>query len=268
MRLERFNQLFGIEGKVAVVTDCEGLASKEVAPLLAEAGATVIIADRDTKSSAAIVEQIKSAGGQGVAIATDVEKEADVVALFQKVRDTYGRVDILVNCAGLNANQPLTETSAAIWDEVQSVNLRSVFFCMREAVKLMLEAGKGGRIVSITTIGSERPVLHGNAAYCPSRAGVTMLTKTTAYDHAKDGILANLVLPGAVMGKTRFHASSLAAMQAGRKLEGSGTDPNHLPLGMMKDPMDIATAVLYLVGPSGSYITGQAISLDGGFFIA
>lgn len=268
MRLERLNQLFGIEGKIAVVTDCGGLASKEVGPLLAEAGATVIVADRDIASSTAIVEQIKAAGGQGEAIATDVEKEADVVALFQKVRAKHGACDILVNCAGLNANQPLTETTAAIWDEVMSVNLRSTFFCMREAVKVMLEAKRGGRIVSITTIGSERPVLHGNSAYGPSRGGVTNLTQNVAYDYAKDGILANLVLPGAVIGKTRFHESSLAAMQAGYKLSGSGTDPNHLPLGMMKDPMDIAAAVLYLVGPSGSYITGSAITLDGGFFIA
>lgn len=268
MRLERFNQLFGIEGKIAVVTDCGGLASKEVGPMLADAGATVIVADRDTASANAIVEQIRAAGGQGEAIATDVEKETDVVALFQQVRAQHGACDILVNCAGLNANQPFTETTTAIWDEVMSVNLRATFFCMREAVKLMLDAKRGGRIVSITTIGSERPVLHGNGVYGPSRGGVTNLTKNVAYDHAKDGILANLVLPGAVMGKTRFHESTLAAMQGGYKLSGSGTDPNHLPLGMMKDPTDIAAAVLFLVGPSASYITGTAITLDGGFFLA
>ena len=268
MRLERLEQLFSIKGKLAIVTDSGGLASKEVGPVLADAGATVVIADRDTASAAAIVEQIKAAGGEAQAIPTDVEKEAEVVALFHQLRKQYGRCDILVNCAGLNANQPLTETTTEIWDEVQSVNLRSTFFCMREAVKLMLDAKNGGRIVSITTIGSERPVLHGNAAYGPSRSGVTALTKNVAYDYAKDGILANLVLPGAVMGKTRFHESSLAAMQAGYKLSGSGTDPNHLPLGMMKDPTDIAAAVLYLVGPSGSYITGSAITLDGGFFLA
>ena len=268
MRLDRLKDLFGIEGKIAVITDCGGLASRDVGPVLADAGATVVVADRDAQSAAAIVEQIKAAGGEAQAIVTDVEQEAQVIALFDQVRKQYGRCDILVNCAGLNANQPLTETTTAIWDEVMSVNLRSTFFCMREAVRLMLEAKRGGRIVSITTIGSERPVLHGNSAYGPSRGGVTNLTQNVAYDYAKDGILANLVLPGAVMGKTRFHESSLAAMQAGYKLSGSGTDPNHLPLGMMKDPTDIAAAVLYLVGPSGSYITGSAITLDGGFFIA
>lgn len=268
MRLERLQQLYGIEGKIAVITDSGGLSSKDVGPVLADAGATVIIADRDTASAQAIVDQVKAAGGQAQAIPTDIEQEAQVVALFDQVRKQHGRCDILVNCAGVNANQPLTETSTAIWEEVYSVNIRSTFFCMREAVKLMLEAGQGGRIVSITTIGSERPVLHGNGAYNSSRGAVTLLSKSTAYDYAKDGILVNVIQPGAVMGKTRFHETTLAAMQKGYKLSGSGSDPNHLPLGMMQDPTDIGAAVLFLVGPSAGYITGETLALDGGFFIA
>lgn len=269
MQLEKIRKLFSIEGKVAVVTDHGGLASKDVGPVLADAGATVIIADQDTDSAAMIVEQIKAAGGEAHAIDTVIEQEEQVIALFDQVRKQFGRCDILVNCAGVNANQPLTETSAEIWDEVYSVNIRSTFFCMREAVKLMREVGKGGRIVSITTIGSRRPVLHGNGAYSSSRASVTMLTKTVAYDYASEGILANVILPGAVVGKTRFHETTLAALNSGqRSLSGSGGDPNHLPLGQMKDPTDIAAATLFLVGPSAGYITGETLALDGGFFIA
>ena len=268
MRPERLQKLFGIEGKIAVITDSGGLSSKNVGPVLADAGATVIVADHDTTSANAIVEQIKAAGGQAQAVVTDIEQETEVVALFEQVRKQYGRCDILVNCAGVIANQPITETTTAIWDEVYSVNTRATFFCMREAVRLMLEAGQGGRIVNITTIGSERPVLHGNSAYNSSRGAVTLLTRSTAYDYAKDRILANVVLPGAVMGKTRFHETTMAAMQKGYTLSGSGVDPNHLPLRMMQDPTDIGAAVLFLVGPSGSYITGETLALDGGFFIA
>jgi NAD(P)-dependent dehydrogenase (short-subunit alcohol dehydrogenase family) len=268
MRIERLRQLFGIEGKIAVITDSGGLSSKDVGPVLADAGAAVIVADSDTQSANAIVEQIKSTGGQAQALATNIEKEAEVVALFERVRKEHGRCDILVNCAGVNANQPITDTTTAVWDEVYSVNARATFLCMREAVKLMLEAGNGGRIVSITTIGSERPVLYGNGAYNSSRGAVTLLTRSTAYDYAKHGILANVILPGAVVGKTRFHETTLARLQAGGSLAGSGTDPNHLPLGMMKDPTDIGAAVLFLVGPSASYITGATLALDGGFLIA
>jgi len=134
---------------------------------------------------------------------------------------------------------------------------------MREGVRLMLEAGQGGRIVNITTIGSQHPVLFGNQIYGATRAGVTMLTRTTAMDHLADRILANVVLPGAVVGKTAFHETTKAAFEAGRGLRGPGVDRNS-PLGML-DSQDIGAAVLYLVGPSGGYISGQAIVLDGGF---
>lgn len=112
------------------------------------------------------------------------------------------------------------------------MTFRFTFFCMREAVELMLEAGKGGRIVSITTIGSERPVLHGNGAYNSSRGAVTLLSKSTAYDYAKDGILVNVIQPGAVMGETalpRIHPGGHA--EGLQTSPGSGSDPNHLHWG-------------------------------------
>jgi NAD(P)-dependent dehydrogenase (short-subunit alcohol dehydrogenase family) len=263
--MERLRSLFGIEGRIAVVTDGGGLASIDVAPLLAAAGATVVIADRDASATAKLLDQIGAAGGRAHAIPTDVESETSVLALFATVRERFGRLDILVNCAGLNANQPLTETTLAQFDASTSVNLRSTFMLMREGVRLMLEKGEGGRIVNITTMGAVHPVLNGNQAYSSTRAAVTMLTRTTAMDHAKDRILANVVMPGPVVGKTRFHDSTLAAMKAGRKLCGPGVDAERRnPLGMGTG-QDIAAAVLYLVGPSGGFITGQAIVLDGGF---
>ena len=183
------------------------------------------------------------------------------------MRAKFGRLDILVNCAGVTANMDLLETPLAVYDDQQSVNQRSTFILMREGVRLMRAAGHGGRIVNVTTMGTLHPVLHGNAAYAASRAGVVAMTRSVAFDYARDKILANTVHPGAVRSKTRFHETLQARLAAGGAIVGPGADPSRLPLGM-GNGQDIAAAVLYLVGPSGGYITGQSIVLDGGFLIS
>src|SRR4051812_28261985 len=165
MNADRIARLFCLDGKVAVVTDSGALSSVDIAPLLADAGATIVVADRDTDACAHLVERIADAGGQAVALATDVESEASVSALFEYVRERFGRVDILVNCAGATANQPLVDTTTEQFDAMVSLNLRSVFWLMREAVRLMLERGEGGRIVNISTMGTLHPVLNGNQVY-------------------------------------------------------------------------------------------------------
>jgi NAD(P)-dependent dehydrogenase (short-subunit alcohol dehydrogenase family) len=259
--------LFRIDGKVAVVADSGACASPDVAPVLAAAGARVVIADCDADKVAALAREIDGSGKNVVSIPTDIESEASVVSLFEKVQARFGRLDILVNCAGVTANQELLETSLEVFDAQQSVNQRATFLTMREAVRVMRAAGNGGRIVNVTTMGTLHPVLHGNAAYSASRAGVVAMTKSIAFDFARENILANTVHPGAVRSKTRFHESLQARLASGGSLTGPGTDPNRLPLGM-GNGRDIAAAVLYLVGPSGGYITGQSIVLDGGFLIS
>jgi NAD(P)-dependent dehydrogenase (short-subunit alcohol dehydrogenase family) len=264
MKTEIFKELLTLDGKVALVTDSGSLASVDVAPMLADAGAQVVIADKDP-AAAKLADEIVARGGKAAAIPVDIESEFSVLSLFKSLREKFGRLDILVNCAGVNGNQPFTEATLQQFDEVNSVNLRSVFMLMREGVKAMLEGGAGGRIVNITTMGSLHPVLNGNEAYSATRAGVTMMTRSVAMDYARDRILANVVLPGAVMGKTRFHPATLEALQGGHQLSGPGSDTDRrLPLGY-GNGRDIAMAVLYLVGPSSGYITGQSLVLDGGF---
>ncbi|HEY3694394.1 SDR family oxidoreductase [Phenylobacterium sp.] len=258
--------LFSLQDKVAVLTDVGGGGSREVALLLAAAGAHVVIADRVYAPARALAAQIVAAGGHAVAFDTDIESEASVVALFQDVAKAAGRVDILVNCAGMLARQPLVETTVQQWDDVQSLNLRANFLCMREGVKQMLAAGRGGRIVNITTIGALHPVMNGNEAYGAARLGVTGLSRTTALDYAPDGILVNTVLAGAIPGKVSFHPTTAAALKAGRKMGGPILQPGRLPFGD-GDMTDVAAAVLYLVSPAGRYMTGQSMVLDGGFLL-
>lgn len=268
MNRPHIQRLFDLSGQVALVTDSGALSSVDVAPLLAEAGATVIVADQNADKTHALVARIQAEGGQAVALPTDIEREDSVVALFQAVQQRFGRLDILVNCAGITANQPLLETTLAQFDDLQSLNQRSTFLLLREGVRLMVAAGHGGRIVNVTTIGTLHPVLHGNAAYASSRAGVTAMTRAIALDHAKQGIRANLVLPGAIAGKTGFHATTQARLAAGGAFSGPGTDFENRHLFGAGQGADIAAAVLYLVSPAGAYITGQSIVLDGGFLIS
>lgn len=155
----------------------------------------------------------------------------------------------------------------AVYDELQSINQRSTFMLMREGVKAMVNAGHGGRIINVTTMGTLHPVLNGNAAYGATRASVTAMTRAVALDHAKDGILANLVLPGAIPSKTRFHPDLQDRLTKGEAMTGPAMEPSRLPLGY-GEGSDIGAAALYLAGPSGRYMTGQAITLDGGFLIA
>lgn len=259
--------LFRIEGKVAVVSDSGACTSPDVVPVLAAAGARVVLADKDPDRIEALARSVDPTGEVVVAIPTDIEVESSVVALFAEVGRRFGRLDILVNCAGVTANMDLLETPLEVYDDQQSVNQRSTFMLLREGVRLMRQSGDGGRIVNVTTMGTLHPVLHGNAAYSASRAGVVAMTRSVAFDYAGDHILANTVHPGAVRSKTRFHETLQARLDAGGRLEGPGADPARLPLGM-GNGRDIAAAVLYLVGPSGGYITGQSLVLDGGFLIA
>jgi NAD(P)-dependent dehydrogenase (short-subunit alcohol dehydrogenase family) len=226
-----------------------------------------VLADKDPARIEALARSVDPSGEVVTAIPTDIEVESSVVALFEDVGRRFGRLDILVNCAGVTANMDLLETALEIYDDQQSVNQRSTFMLMREGVRLMRKSGDGGRIVNVTTMGTLHPVLHGNAAYSASRAGVVAMTRSVAFDFARDRILANNVHPGAVRSKTRFHESLQARLASGGRLEGPGADPARLPLGM-GNGRDIAAAVLYLVGPSGGYITGQSLVLDGGFLIA
>jgi NAD(P)-dependent dehydrogenase (short-subunit alcohol dehydrogenase family) len=147
-----------------------------------------------------------------------------------------------------------------------SVDLKSAFFCMREAIRHMQATGRGGRIVNVSTMGSLHPVLHGNGAYGAARAGLNGLVRSAALDYMKDNILINNVLAGAVQGKVRFHPDAQARLERGQ-LSGPATDTEHRRLLGWGKPEDIAAAVLYLVGPSGSYITGHGIVLDGGFLL-
>jgi len=253
--------LFDLSGKIAVIADKGLMDSREVALLLADAGATIVMADVEVAKGEALAAEIEKAGGRAVFIKTDVEVEADVVQLFEAVQKTFNRVDILVYGAGGWGSTYLTNISGALWDRIQSVNLKGLFFCVREALKGMVAAGNGGQIVNLNTIGCLNPVMNGNGAYGAARAGAVALLKTTSLDYAKHKIRCNVIAVGAI--KDRIPLLEVPDPP----FTGPAQDgPHRTPWGP-GDMDDVAAAALYLVSPASRYVTGTVLLMDGGFML-
>lgn len=249
--------LYDLKGKVALVTGgAEGMG-KETCRYLASAGATVAVADINEPWARATAEEIVAAGGEAKAYEVDLVQESSVVSMIDAVRRELGRLDILVNVAGLQDREMLEATTLELWDKLHNVNLRGSFLTIREAARVMRADGNGGRIVNISSMGSVHPVFGGLVAYNSSKSGVNGLTRNAAYELAKDGITVNAVLPG----------NTTTAGQA--RSPGPPVDPEMIkhmlpPLGRTGKPSDIASAILFLVCPASEWITGQTLIVDGG----
>jgi NAD(P)-dependent dehydrogenase (short-subunit alcohol dehydrogenase family) len=266
MGKERVLELFSLDGKTALVTDVGKGISQEVASALSDAGAKVVIANPDLSAGETLAARICAEGGSARFVQCDLVDEVAVVSLFDRVSALHGGLDIAVNCAALALNFPFPQTSLEQFDIQFGQNLRSPFLLMREAVRWMTRSGQGGRIVNMSTMGSIHPVLEGNAIYSSSRAALNMMSRNIALDHVGDRILVNVVLLGAITGKVAMHEDTLARIKSGHQVTGPALQPGRLPLGN-GDASDVAAAVLFLVGPSGGYMTGQTLTIDGGFLL-
>jgi NAD(P)-dependent dehydrogenase (short-subunit alcohol dehydrogenase family) len=258
MTLPDIAALYDLSGKVAVVTGgAEGIGA-EIARHLAAAGAAVLIADRNEEGARATAEAIAGAGGKARAQCFDATDETSIVAVFQGVVDAFGRLDIVVNNAGVQNRAYLLDSDTALWDLVQQVNARGTFICVREAAKIMRPAGRGGRIVNISSTGSVHPIMPGLAAYNSSKSAVNALTRSAALELGGDGITVNAIFPGGV-------ATEGAARTPGSPVGGRALAPPILPRGVEK--RDIAAMALFLASPQAEAITGQAFVVDAGFLL-
>ncbi|MEM2921450.1 MAG: SDR family NAD(P)-dependent oxidoreductase, partial [Candidatus Bathyarchaeia archaeon] len=186
-----------LKGRVAIVTGAGKGIGKAVALTLSEEGATVIVSDIDEESMKNTASQIDSHGGEVVAIRADVSSKTDVKNLFEKVVERFGRVDILVNSAGIFSRTPILEMSEEEWDKVLDVNLKGTFFCCQEALPIMFKQ-KTGKIINIASLAGKRGGVTSGINYSSSKAGVMALTRSLAKFSAPHNVIVNAVAPGII----------------------------------------------------------------------
>ena len=263
-RPQRIQELFGLDGKVAAITGAGHGIGAETARLLADAGATVAIIDRNPERAEKLVSDIVSQGGKAQAFIADVSGQEAVKAVFAEIRAALGRLDVQVNNAGIFPFEDFIELTGAEISRIMEGNLHSLVFCMQEGIKLMREHGEGGRIINMTSNAGWRPVTKNNVIYGASKAGISNITQSTAYAYAGENILINAVAPGG----TETEGAMRRLGDSEQPPEGPILQPGRLPVGRFGRPIDMAAAVLFLASAASSYITGQIIMVDGGFDVS
>ena len=251
-----------LENKVALITGAASGLGEATAKRFAEEGAHVYVTDLNAEPTQAVVDAIIAAGGRATARVQDVTDEADWDALMQEIISAHGKLDVLVNNAGIVLPGTVEEATLEDWRKTQAVNLDAVFMGTRAAVKVMKPAG--GSIVNISSI--EGIVGEANtAAYNASKGGVRLFTKSAALHCAAEdyNIRVNSVHPGFI--RTRMVEEGIASLgeEAGALMEARVTA--EIPLKTMGEPLDIANGCLFLASDESRYMTGSELVIDGGY---
>jgi 2-keto-3-deoxy-L-fuconate dehydrogenase len=255
--------MFRLDSKVALVTGAGSGIGEAIARLYAEQGAHVIIGDIQIEAASRVAASIQENGGIATALAFDVADEAQVKTTMQEIVSTTGRLDILVNNAGVSHVGNLLETSVDDWERVMRVNARGVFLCAREGVRQMLaQSPAGGVIVNMASVAGMIAVDR-RVPYGASKGAVLALTRSIAIDYATQGIRCNAICPGTV--HTPFVEGYLARSFSGHEDEERQKLHARQPIGRMGRPDEIAKAALYLASDEAAFVTGSALTIDGGW---
>jgi glucose 1-dehydrogenase len=245
-----------LSGKVACVTGGNSGIGKAIALALAGEGANVVIDYvAHPEATEDLEKQIAALGDRAIGVDADVSKIADLQKLIGAAVQQLGRLDIMVNNAGVETRTSVLDTTEEQYEKVLEINLKSAFFGTQLAAKQMIAQGGGGRIINITSVHEDWP-MPGNTAYCLSKGGMRMLTRTAGVELAPHDILVVGVGPGAVATPI-----NLSTMQDPAKMK---TLDAAIPLGRMAKPEEIGRVVAFLAGDRASYITATTLFVDGG----
>ncbi|MEB3980752.1 SDR family oxidoreductase [Mycobacterium sp. 663a-19] len=255
---QRITPLFDLAGRVAVVTGGAKGIGAGIAEVLAEAGATVVVADSDLDGAKAHVDALTGAGHRAVPVGVDVADEDSVIAAGAAIAAEVGSPWLLVNNAALQHRELLLEASASHWDAIHTVNARGAFLMTREIAGQMVAAGRGGRIVNIASNALRGGLIKGLAAYTTSKGAMLELSHVSAFELAEHQITVNTILPGAVITPGAINAT-------GPLTAGPATRPT--PFGF-QEPREIGAAVVFFASDAARAITNQALAIDGGFSVS
>lgn len=248
-----------LDGKVAVITGAGSGFGRATSILFAKEGAKVVVNCRTAETGEETVRMIRKAGGEAIFVSADVSKAEDVKRMIKTAVDTYGKLDILYNNAGVGGGGSVTETTEEEWNKVVGTNLTGVWLGMKYAIPEMLKKG-GGRIISTSSGGGYFVTPGIPAAYNASKAGVIMLTRTAAIEFVNQNIRINCICPGYCC--TPMLMKRLVTEEAINEVN------QKVPMKRMGTPEEVAQAALFLVcDESSSFITGECLVVDGGYTI-
>ncbi|MBC8163387.1 MAG: glucose 1-dehydrogenase [Roseiflexaceae bacterium] len=255
MNVTALLKLFSLQGRVALITGASGGIGRSLAEGLAIAGASVALSGRTVEKLEQIQSAIETHGGTAAVFPADLREPAAIPALVESVHEHFGRIDSLVNCAGINQRQPIQDVIPAVYDEIMQTNLRSVYFLTRAVLPQMITQG-GGKIINIGSL-TAAIGLANVSVYGMTKGALAQLTKTMAVEWAAHNIQVNCLCPG-------FIATELTTTV--------WDDPqrrqwilDRLPIKRAGQPADLVGMAVYLAGPASDYMTGQSIYVDGGF---
>ncbi len=250
---------FSLQGKVALVPGGGGAMGSAIASALAGAGAKVVVANRTIDTAEAAAARIRDAGGEAIAVTADATSEADAERAVAQAVEHFGSIDIIVNCVGGGAGEVLHDAQSYprdAWDWIMELNVRSTVVPTEAAVRAMIEAGNGGKVVNLSSVRAVLGINAGYSAYVAAKGAIESLTRQWATEWAKHGINVNAIRP------TFVDTPQVASLLGDPKFKAGIV--SRIPLGRVGVTDDITGAVVFLASPAAGFITGQVIGIDGG----
>jgi len=252
-------ELFSLAGRVAVVPGGGGAIGSAMSEALAAAGARVAVVDRTCRLCEDTLARVQAVGSEGLAITADMTVEADCDRMAREALDAYGRIDIVVNAVGGGAGKvlhPAESYPRDAWDWIMELNLRSTLLATQALVRPMIEAGRGGAVLNITSVRANLGINAGYSAYVAAKGAISSLTRQWATEWAKYGIRANAIMP-------TFVDTPQVASLLGDPVFKAGV-VGRIPLGRVGRTEDLVGPAIFLVSDAASFVTGQVLGIDGG----